>query len=199
LADFLQSSTAVLFDLDGTLYDLNVDWGAIKVFMQQHLRETYGDDFKSIRFFQFFQYVEAKYGSKAVDFYLNHIEAEELKNMKKHTYQKRWLAGEGLQWIKQKISNQSIIGIISSNFHGTIEEILQNNSELGLYNLLIGRDDVKHPKPDPEGINKVVDKYSLDKSKVLYVGDNWVDEDAAKQAGVYFLYEDELKRLILNT
>lgn len=46
-------------------------------------------------------------------------------------------------------------------------------------------DDVKIAKPDPEGINKVIEHFNvLDKQKVLYIGDNNVDYLTARNAGV---------------
>ncbi len=50
---------------------------------------------------------------------------------------------------------------------------------------IIGLNDVTQGKPSPEGINKAIEKEGLlDKSKVLYVGDNLVDYQAAYNAGV---------------
>lgn len=42
------------------------------------------------------------------------------------------------------------------------------------------------PKPDPDGLFQVLEKWELDKSEVAFVGDSRVDEAAAKAAGVPF-------------
>ena len=39
-------------------------------------------------------------------------------------------------------------------------------------------------KPEPDGINYLVDKYNLDHKQVYYVGDRTIDMDCAKNAGV---------------
>ncbi|MCK9424613.1 MAG: HAD family hydrolase [Ignavibacteriaceae bacterium] len=55
---------------------------------------------------------------------------------------------------------------------------------LDLFDLVITGSDVKEHKPSPEGIQIFVDKYSLDKERVLMVGDAPADIKAAHAAGV---------------
>lgn len=52
------------------------------------------------------------------------------------------------------------------------------------FDLIIGLDDVKKPKPDPEGISLVVKHFDVPKSDILFVGDAITDYLAAKDAGV---------------
>ena len=52
------------------------------------------------------------------------------------------------------------------------------------FDLIITGDDVDKPKPSPEGINLFMEKFGLDKSRVLMVGDAHVDILAADAAGV---------------
>ena len=55
---------------------------------------------------------------------------------------------------------------------------------LEFFDLIITGDDVEEHKPSPEGINMFVDKFGLDKNRVLMVGDAHVDILAAEAAGV---------------
>ena len=52
------------------------------------------------------------------------------------------------------------------------------------FDLIITGSDVKEHKPSPEGIEMFLAKYSLDKDKVLMVGDAPADINAARMAGV---------------
>jgi len=52
------------------------------------------------------------------------------------------------------------------------------------FDLIISGSDVKDHKPSPEGIEIFLDKYSLDKERVLMVGDAPADIKAARAAGV---------------
>lgn len=53
------------------------------------------------------------------------------------------------------------------------------------FDVIITADDVNIPKPDPSGINKALEKTNIiDKSSVLYIGDNDIDYFTANNANV---------------
>lgn len=54
-----------------------------------------------------------------------------------------------------------------------------------LFDVIITADDVNIPKPDPTGIYLAMEKMGIkDKKDVLYFGDNDIDDETAKNAGV---------------
>lgn len=60
---------------------------------------------------------------------------------------------------------------------------------------IITRDDVPAMKPDPAGINKIIANFSLQerKSEIIYIGDSYIDADAAYYAGIRFLLVNSRK------
>lgn len=78
------------------------------------------------------------------------------------------------------------LGIITTKYSYRIEGILEKYQEKDLFDVIIGGDNVKHPKPDPEGIFKVLELWGVPKEEVLYVGDSLVDAKTARAAGVDF-------------
>lgn len=52
------------------------------------------------------------------------------------------------------------------------------------FDLIVTGDDVKKHKPAPEGILMFIDKFHLDKNKVLLIGDAPADIKAARAAGI---------------
>ncbi len=52
------------------------------------------------------------------------------------------------------------------------------------FDLIVTGDDVENHKPSPEGILKFVNKFNLNKEKVLMIGDSVGDVKAARDAGV---------------
>lgn len=52
--------------------------------------------------------------------------------------------------------------------------------------MIVGGDEVKYPKPDPQGVFHVLGEWDLSKDEVLYVGDSLVDARTAQAAGVDF-------------
>jgi phosphoglycolate phosphatase-like HAD superfamily hydrolase len=46
--------------------------------------------------------------------------------------------------------------------------------------------DVKNPKPHPEALIKIMDRFSLNPDQILFIGDSMYDQQAAKAAGTVF-------------
>jgi len=88
---------------------------------------------------------------------------------------------ELLQFLKEK-------NILLSIYTGKGREAsLLTLKKLEIYDcfdLIISGSDVKDHKPSPEGIEIFLDKYSLEKERVLMVGDAPADIKAARAAGV---------------
>jgi phosphoglycolate phosphatase len=60
-------------------------------------------------------------------------------------------------------------------------------SKLGLegyFGVTVNRNNVTNPKPDPQGINYVLEKLSVQKDKAVFVGDSLDDVNAARNAGL---------------
>ncbi len=77
-------------------------------------------------------------------------------------------------------------GIVTTKFRYRIEKILDRFSAVDLVDLIVGADDVKIEKPNPEGLLWVVNKLQLDKDDILYVGDSLVDARTAENAQIDF-------------
>jgi HAD superfamily hydrolase (TIGR01549 family) len=60
------------------------------------------------------------------------------------------------------------------------------------------RDDVKHPKPNPEGILTILKRKGIPKENTAYIGDSFIDAGAARDAGIRFILFDS-RNLDLHT
>ncbi len=78
------------------------------------------------------------------------------------------------------------IGIVTTKYHYRIEQILEKYNLSGLSDIIIGSEDVKFPKPAPDGILNAAAALGLHKNDILYIGDNVIDAMAAENAGVDF-------------
>lgn len=79
------------------------------------------------------------------------------------------------------------IGIVTTKFHYRIEQILFKYDADKLVDVIVGAEDVKVEKPNPEGLLWAIDYFGVDKSEVLYVGDSIVDAKTAENADVNFV------------
>jgi phosphoglycolate phosphatase-like HAD superfamily hydrolase len=55
--------------------------------------------------------------------------------------------------------------------------------------------DVRHPKPHPESLNKILLSFEITPEAACYIGDSDVDRETSQRAGVLFIAyrNDELK------
>ena len=75
------------------------------------------------------------------------------------------------------------IGIISTKYR---YRIMEKKLPEGFLDIIVGGEDVKTPKPSPEGLTFAISHLGLDKNDVLYCGDSTVDAETARNAGVDF-------------
>lgn len=94
----------------------------------------------------------------------------------------------GVKDVLKELKNKGYkIGIVTTKFHYRIEQILCKFEANGLIDIIIGAEDVKMEKPDPEGLWRAIERLNLEKDNVLYVGDSLVDAQTAENAGVDFV------------
>ncbi len=77
-------------------------------------------------------------------------------------------------------------GIVTTKFHYRIDAILEKCHGTAYIDSVVGGEDVKTPKPDPEGVLSLLGSWGLRKDEALYVGDSIVDAKTAQAAGVDF-------------
>ena len=78
------------------------------------------------------------------------------------------------------------VGVCSSKMRFRIVESFEKKAGCMPVDVLIGLDDADIPKPDPSGLMKCIEQLGVDKRDVLYVGDNHIDAETARNAEVDF-------------
>jgi phosphoglycolate phosphatase len=78
----------------------------------------------------------------------------------------------------------SHITAISTNRSDTMGPVLATYGLEGYFDLVVSCLDVKHPKPDPESLIKILDHFGLSPQEAIYIGDSEIDESAARAAGI---------------
>ena len=88
-----------------------------------------------------------------------------------------------LQKLKQNGLNT---GIVTTKYRFRIVDSLNMNGISDLVDVIVGGEDVKSPKPSPEGLLLVIDSLNVQPNNVLYVGDTLIDAKTALAANVDF-------------
>lgn len=73
---------------------------------------------------------------------------------------------------------------IATNRTDTMRGILSEFNLEDDFDLVVCALDVKHSKPHPESLQKIVEYFDVKPTEILYIGDSVVDEAAAKAAGI---------------
>ena len=172
---------AIIFDLDGTI--LNTDKLIKKTFIkvfekykpgyilsEDELLSFLGPPLKE----SFSKYFPIEKFDELVDYYhdYNHSHHEDYVSVYPFVI-------ETLEYLKEK---EYPLAIVTSKLK-VAADIGLNAFDLRKYfDVIIGYDDVKATKPDPEGILKAMKRLGVEKA--VYVGDNVTDIQAGKNAGV---------------
>ena len=78
------------------------------------------------------------------------------------------------------------LAIISTKYRYRIQAVIDKHFPQGFIDVIIGGEDVKAAKPDPQGVKAALKKLKANKELALYVGDSTVDAETARNAGIDF-------------
>lgn len=90
-------------------------------------------------------------------------------------------AKETLQYLKKKNIQ---IGVVTSKMKSIATYHLELTHLSNYMDILIGYEDTKNHKPDPEPLLNAIEKLSAKKQQTIYIGDHENDITAAKKAGI---------------
>lgn len=76
------------------------------------------------------------------------------------------------------------LGIVTNKLHHLTEYALECVHLEGIFDYIVGFDDVRVGKPDKEGILKAMDHFGLSQVDTIYIGDNVSDYQTAENSNV---------------
>jgi HAD superfamily hydrolase (TIGR01549 family) len=76
---------------------------------------------------------------------------------------------------------------VATNRSNTIDIVLERFGLEAFFDMVVSSLDVDQPKPHPESLKKILDRLSLSRGQVVYIGDSEIDEQTALAAGVPFM------------
>ena len=186
----MSSKQLIVFDLDGTLIQSNIDYMGIRDEVREMLKDIVTPD-------------EYKIIKETPTTILKLVELVKTKDTLGGLFEKAWLIVEEAERIGYEEAK------IDDDVHSTLSKlrlqnfkiaIFTNNSreltdygmkkfELDQYTeVVITRDDVKEAKPNPEGLIKIMNHFNKSTGQTIFIGDSWLDAETAQVAGVDFIY-----------
>ncbi len=176
-----QHIQAVLFDLDGTLIDTNeLIIQTFQTVLDERFPGKYSREtilpFLGPPLYETFQQVDPT----QVD---DLIEAYRKWNMENHDAMVQTFPGV-VETLEHLHARGIKLAIVSTKRNEMIERALNLMNVRQYFTAVIGLDDVKNAKPDPEPVQLALSKLEVKPEHALMVGDNFHDIVAARAAGV---------------
>ncbi len=183
MTDSLHRYAAVLFDFDGTLAD---SYAAIAasvnhVRIQRGMTELSIDEVK-------------RYVGRGADYLLTHTVpggnlADDFACYRAHhpgvmLAMTHFLPGAAELLAALHVAGKKI-GLCSNKPRLFSQKLLEHLEAAAYFNIVLGPEDVTHPKPAPDMILQAIDRLGVSAAQVLYVGDMVVDVQTARAAGVH--------------
>lgn len=189
---FKKRKPVIVFDLDGTLVDTKeliynsfihtfANYKPGYTLSEEELQSFLGPTLKD----SFLRYFDASQIDEIIAYYreYNHSHHDEFVKPIPH-------AEEMLRYLKE---NGYDIAVMSNKLSDIVRMGLRSFRMEEYFEVILGGEDVKRPKPDPSGILTACEKLHRPHDDLVYVGDAPTDIRACKRIGCFsvaFVYED---------
>jgi pyrophosphatase PpaX len=91
------------------------------------------------------------------------------------------------QPVVKKLASKYKLGIVTSRVNRGVSIFFELFGHRSLFDSVVGFEDYKRPKPDPEPIETSLKQLQVKPLEAVYIGDGPSDLKSAKAAGVYFI------------
>ncbi|MFX1323379.1 MAG: HAD family hydrolase [Promethearchaeota archaeon] len=181
----------IIFDLDGTIVRLAADWNELKNILVDKYSELYDEhcSFKSVS--ACLSKIVERNDEDVLHNFFDVIRQYELKNI---------LENQPIEEVVFLINNKEEfdiekgikLAILSLNTRETVITSLKLAKVFQKFDFIVGREDVRKWKPDPEGILKIQEKFKVKKEEMVYFGDLEKDILTGKNAGIKTYWVNDL-------
>lgn len=168
---------AVVYDLDGTVVDLAVDWDAVRTDVLD-VYDTEGVEPPATDLWTLLERADGAGIAAAVE---NAIADHEREGARRSTRLAR---------ADELLERDVAVAVCSLNCEAACRLALAAHDLEAAVGAVVGRDTVPARKPDPEPLLESIRLLSSTPETALFVGDSERDEQTARRAGVDFEYVD---------
>ena len=169
---------AIVYDLDGTLVDLDVDWDDARRDVAVVLRARDVDFDGSVGLWDLLTVAEEAGFTQPVE-----------AKLSEHECEGAWSAGH--RPLADALPHDVPVGVCSLNCANACRIALERHGIDGHVDAIVGRDSHSERKPDPGPLLAAIEELGVEPSATLFVGDSESDAEAARRAGTDFQWAHE--------
>lgn len=166
---------AIVYDLDGTLVDLIVNWDVVANEVAAVLADA-GVDADGIDLWEMLDYAAENGVTEEVETVIAEHEREGARQ------------SERLPSADVLAEAEDPVAVCSLNCEEACRIALEKHGLTEFVDAVVGRDSVDTRKPSPEPLLEAVERLAVEPGRTLFVGDSERDEITAQRAGVQFEY-----------
>ena len=179
------SKQLIIFDMDGTLINsgniiantinyVRTNCGLKAMDKQILLQNINNPNINSAKFFYNIEHFTPKHSQLFEEYYYKH-HLEEIVLYK------------GIKHLLKTLSHNHLL-TIATNANTKFAISMTKHLDIYKYfDYIIGADKVQYPKPNPDMILKIIDKYKYNLKNIILIGDSKKDMLAAKKADINFI------------
>ncbi len=189
--------TCFIFDMDGTLIDLNANWGWLRKNLSELALDRFGERVQFATFSEGFRTIRDKYGLE----YLKDFHAIMEKEENRSVIEDAAVCDNGMRIFDlvqksrtyEKNPNSCVV-ILSNNFKSTIEMATRKFDIREKVDFYLGRDMVEETKPNAWGLQRIKETVpGVSKEEMVLFGNSDADRGAAKSFGIDYIDVNELQ------
>ncbi len=180
LSDAVGQYRGVIFDLDGTLCDLPVDWQGVREELARYAEKLTGAQQPVVGIRQRLDEIERQFGPAALPAafdIISKFESEAVDRAAPH--EDRVTAAFACVERGQRLA------ICSANMASTVQSVLAMFDLTDGFECVVGGDTVRRRKPHPEGLCRIVSSWRLEPTEVAYIADGEHEVHTAAQIGLH--------------
>ena len=179
--DRIDAFDAVVFDFDGTLAELAVDWSTVHEEIADLLDPYLDGPLAEYDRPDIFEIARREQRYDDVESLLTAAESDAVEDSP---------ARDELSCVDDL---DCPVGICTANAAEPVRAILERHGVGDSFDAIVARDTIPESKPDPRPLEHCVEQLGVELGNVLFVGDEPTDAEAAHRAGTSFLHPRQLR------
>jgi phosphoglycolate phosphatase len=193
--ELFENKRVIVFDLDGTIVRLDVDWETLKQTLSEKFIQIHGGNhsFKSVS--ECLSKVVKLNDIRLLESFFKiilHYEMEKIHKTQPIEETLFFIKNLNLFGVKDKVK----MAVLSLNMRDTIIKSLEIAKIKERFEFIVGREDVRHWKPSPEGLLKIKNYFGAKKDEIIYFGDMKKDIITGKNSGIDALRINDLIKFV---